>query len=199
MLDEVDSYMKDNEDLRGLINSGHTRDNAFIIRCTGDDHEPTRFNTFGAKLLAGIGDQPETVMDRAVILKLRRKRPGERVELLRNTPATRFEELHRKLKRFAADHSKTIANANPVIPASLNDREQDNWEPLLAIAEAAGGHWPETARRAAVALSQTEDDQSSIAIQLLSDIRQIFSDKDIERISSVDVFEALCADEERPG
>ena len=69
---------------------------------------------------------------------------------------------------------------------------------MLAIADAVGGHWPETARRAAVELSQNEDDQSSIAIQLLSDIRQIFSEKDIESISSVDLIEALYADEERP-
>ena len=198
LLDETDSFMKDKEDLRGLLNSGHTRDNAFIIRCTGDDHEPTRFNTFGAKLLAGIGDLPETVMDRGVILKLRRKLQGEHVERLRNTPAARFEEFRRKLKRFAEDHSKTIANANPVIPSSLNDREQDNWEPLLAIAEAAGGHWPETARHAAVALSQNGDEQSSNAIKLLSDIRQIFSKIENERISTVELIEALCSDEERP-
>ena len=154
--------------------------------------------TYLTKLLAGIGVLPETVMDRAVILPLRRKKSDEQMERLRNAPLALFEELCRKLARFAEDYSETIANANPVIPASLNDREQDNWEPLLAIAEAAGGHWPETARCAAVALSQTEDDQSSIAIQLLSDIRQIFSDKGIGRISSVDLIEALCADEERP-
>ena len=65
-----------------------------------------------------------------------------------------FDELCRKQARFSADHSKTIAESNPAIPENLNDREQDNWEPLLAIAEAAGGHWPETARRAAVELSQ---------------------------------------------
>ena len=137
-------------------------------------------------------------MDRGVILKLRRKLQGEHVERLRNTPAARFEEFRRKLKRFAEDHSKTIANANPVIPSSLNDREQDNWEPLLAIAEAAGGHWPETARHAAVVLSQNGEEQSSNAIKLLSDIRQIFSKIENERISTVELIEALCSDEERP-
>ena len=95
-------------------------------------------------------------------------------------PDALFDELCRKQARFSSDHSKTIADANPTIPENLNDREQDNWEPLLAIADAVGGHWPETARRAAVELSQNEDDQSSIAIQLLSDIRQIFSEKDID-------------------
>ena len=198
ILDEADTFLKENEDHRGLINSGHTRNTAFVIRCTGDNHEPTLFNTFGAKLLAGIGTLPETIMDRAVILRLRRKKPDEKMERIRKTPDALFDELCRKQASFSADHSKTIADANPTIPENLNDREQDNWEPLLAIADAVGGHWPETARRAAVELSQTEDDQSSIAIQLLSDIRQIFSDKDIERISSVDLIEALCADEERP-
>ena len=198
ILDETDTFLKENEDLRGLINSGHTQNTAFVIRCTGDNHEPTQFNTFGAKLLAGIGNLPETIMDRAVVLRLRRKKPDEKMERIRKTPDALFDELCRKQARFSADHSKTIADANPTIPENLNDREQDNWEPLLAIADAVGGHWPETARRAAVELSQNEDDQSSIAIQLLSDIRQIFSEKDIESISSVDLIEALCADEERP-
>ncbi len=70
ILDEADSFLKENEDLRGLINSGHTRNTAFVIRCTGENHEPTSFNTFGAKLLAGIGNLPETIMDRAVVLRL---------------------------------------------------------------------------------------------------------------------------------
>ncbi len=109
-----------------------------------------------------------------------------------------FDKLCRKQARFSAYHSKTIAESNPAIPENLNDREQDNWEPLLAIADAVGGHWPETARYAAVELSQNEDDQLSIAIQLLSDIRQIFSDKQTKRISSANLIEALCTDEERP-
>ena len=198
ILDEADTFLRENEDLRGLINSGHTRSTAFVIRCTGDNHEPTSFNTFGAKLLAGIGNLPETIMDRAVVLRLRRKKPDEKMERIRKTPEALFDELCRKQARFSADHSKAIADANPTIPENLNDREQDNWEPLLAIADAVGGHWPETARRAALELSQNEDDLSSIAIQLLSDIRQVFSKKDIESISSVDLIEALCADEERP-
>jgi putative DNA primase/helicase len=198
ILDEADTFLRENEDLRGLINSGHTRNTAFVIRCTGDNHEPTSFNTFGAKLLVGIGNLPETIMDRAVVLRLRRKKQDEKMERIRKTPDSLFDELCRKQARFSADHSKTIADANPTIPENLNDREQDNWEPLLAIADAVGGHWPETARRAAVEFSQNEDDQSSIAIQLLSDIRKVFSEKDIESISSVELIEALCADEERP-
>ena len=198
ILDEADTFLRENEDLRGLINSGHTRSTAFVIRCSGDNHEPTSFHTFGAKLLAGIGNLPETIMDRAVVLRLRRKKPDEKMERIRKTPDALFDELCRKQARFSTDHTKTIADANPTIPENLNDREQDNWEPLLAIADAVGGHWPETARYAAVELSQNEDEQSSIAIQLLSDIRQIFSDKQTKRISSANLIEALCTDEERP-
>ena len=198
ILDEADTFLRENEDLRGLINSGHTRSTAFVIRCTGDNHEPTSFHTFGAKLLAGIGNLPETIMDRAVVLRLRRKKPDEKMERIRKTPDALFDELCRKQARFSADHSKTIADANPTIPENLNDREQDNWEPLLAIADAVGGHWPETAGHAAVALSQNGDEQSSNAIKLLSDIRQIFSKIENERISTVELIEALCSDEERP-
>ena len=71
------------------------------------------------------------------------------MERIRKTPDALFDELCRKQARFSAEYSKTIAESNPTIPENLNDREQDNWESLLAIADAVGGHWPQTARRAA--------------------------------------------------
>ncbi len=79
ILDEADTFLRENEELRGLINSGHTRSTAFVIRFTGDNYEPTSFHTFGAKLLAGIGNLPETIMDQAVVLRLRRKKPDEKM------------------------------------------------------------------------------------------------------------------------
>ena len=85
LIDEADSFMRENEDLRGIINSGHTRQSAFAIRCVGDNHEPTRFSTWGAKAISGIGSLPDTIMDRAIIFNLRRKLPGEEVERLRST------------------------------------------------------------------------------------------------------------------
>ena len=84
LIDEADAFMKDNEELRGLLNSGHTRDSAYVIRTVGENFTPTKFNTWGAKALAGIGHVADTLMDRAVILELRRKLPHEKVERIRN-------------------------------------------------------------------------------------------------------------------
>jgi putative DNA primase/helicase len=78
LIDEADAFMKDNEELRGLLNSGHTRDSAYVIRIVGEKFTPTKFNTWGAKALAGIGHVADTLMDRAVILELRRKLPHEK-------------------------------------------------------------------------------------------------------------------------
>jgi putative DNA primase/helicase len=146
LIDEADSFMRDNEELRGVINSGHTRQSAYVIRCVGDDHEPRQFSTWGAKALSGIGHLPETIMDRAVILELRRKLPSESVTRLRHADPEVFKRLASKLARFAADSAHAIKCARPALPDELNDRAQDNWEPLLAIADCAGGDWPRLGR-----------------------------------------------------
>jgi len=84
LIDEADTFMRDNEELRGLINCGHTRDSAYIIRVVGEEHTPKTFFVWGAKALAGIGKLPATMMDRAITLELRRKKPDELTERLRH-------------------------------------------------------------------------------------------------------------------
>lgn len=116
LIDEADSFMKENEEMRGLLNCGHTREGAYIIRVVGDNHEPTRFCTWGSKALAGIGKMADTIMDRAVVLELRRKLPHEQVERLRYAAPDLFENLASKLCRFANDHREDIRNARPDLP-----------------------------------------------------------------------------------
>lgn len=198
LVDEADSFMKENEDMRGLLNSGHTRDGAYIIRVVGDNHEPTRFNTWGAKALAGIGRIADTLMDRAVVLELRRKLPNEKVERLRYAEQDLFETLAEKLCRFAEDHREAVRKARPDLPAKLNDRAQDNWEPLLAIADVAGGLWPSLARAAALKLSGASESSLTIGVELLSDIQEVWEAKRVDRISTADLIAALCEDEEKP-
>lgn len=86
LIDEADSFMRDNEDLRGIINSGFNKSAAFVVRCVGDDHEPTKFSTWAAKALCGIGKLPGTIEDRAIPLILRRKQPHEHTKKIRRTP-----------------------------------------------------------------------------------------------------------------
>lgn len=162
LIDEADTFLRENEEARCILNSGHTRQSAYVIRVVGDDHVPTQFSTWGAKAISGIGHLPDTLMDRAVILELRRKLPHENVDRLRYAHPEEFERLASMLARYALDHSPAIARARPVLPDMLNDRAQDNWEPLLAIADNAGGDWPERARAAALKISGAESQSLSL-------------------------------------
>lgn len=195
LLDETDTFLKENEELRGVINSGHSRDNAYVIRTVGDDHTPKRFSTWSAKALSGIGHLPDTLRDRAIILELRRKLSHESVERLRYAEPDLFETLSRKLARFAVDYRELIRLARPHLPYQLNDRAQDNWEPLLAIADVAGDQWPDKARVAALKISAI-DDSSSVGNQLLADIREVFESKSLIKISTSNLAKALIENEE---
>ena len=179
LIDEADAFLKDNEEMRGLLNAGHTRTSAYTIRTVGDDHTPKKFNVWGAKAISGIGHLADTLMDRAIVLELRRKLDCEHVDRIRHAEPGLFETLCRKLCRFAEDNRETIRNARPALPDELNDRAQDNWEPLLSIADTAGGNWPEIARIAALKISRDKSQQST-GTELLEDIREIFDMKHIE-------------------
>ncbi len=198
LVDEADSFFKENEELRGVINSGHTRQSAYVIRTVGEDHDPRQFSTWGAKAICGIGKLPDTIVDRAIVLELRRKLPTESVERLRHAESGLFDRLASKLARFANDVGSDIAVARPQLPDALNDRAQDNWEPLLAIADIAGDHWPKMARSAALKFAGMAQEPASLSAELLTDIRNVFHDKPGDRISTADLLQALTDDDIKP-
>ncbi|MDD2893400.1 MAG: DUF3631 domain-containing protein, partial [Halothiobacillaceae bacterium] len=198
LIDEADSFMKENEELRGIINSGHTRRSAFVIRTVGDDHEPKQFSTWGAKAISGIGHLSETLMDRSIVLELRRKLPTESVMRLRHADPGLFEELNSRLVRLAQDAEQHIKHARPNLPSELNDRAQDNWEPLLAIADYAGGAWPELARSAALKISGSESESASLNEELLADIQEAFTTRKTDKMHTHVLIAALTGDELRP-
>jgi putative DNA primase/helicase len=198
LIDEADAFLRENEELRGIINSGHTRPSAFVIRTVGEDFEVKQFSTWAAKAIAGIGKLADTIMDRAIVFALRRKLPHEKTERLRYAERGLFETLARKLARFEQDYGRSIGRARPDIPDALNDRAQDNWEPLLAIADLAGGHWPKEARRAALELSGEKPDDKSTAEELLADVRNIFDAEGVERIALAELLKKLIEDESAP-
>ena len=198
LIDEADAFMRENEELRGIINCGHTRDSAKIIRVVGDDYTPTTFTVWGAKALAGIGHLPDTIMDRAITLELRRKLTNEHTERLRHAEPNLFKTLSAKLARFAQDYSDKVRQAKPDLPDTLNDRAQDNWEPLLAIADIAGNDWPRLARSVATKISGDNEQSQSIGVELLADIQELFESKNIDKITSAELIRSLCLDEEKP-
>lgn len=200
-IDEIETILKDNEELRGLINAGHTRDSSYVWRSVakGDDFEPKRFTVWGMKAIAGINaiKLAETVTSRAIVFELRRKRPDEKVERLRQAETGLFERLARKLARFSEDYSSQIKEVRPNLPNELGDRDQDNWEPLLQIATVAGEYWLETATNAALKLSGAMQAPMSTANELLADIQEIFDTKQVIKISTTELINALCEDTEK--
>lgn len=201
LIDEVDTFLEDNEELRGILNSGHRRSSAYVVRCVGEDLEARQFSTWAAKALAKIGTLPATIEDRAIVIKMKRKAAAETVDRYaeRGESARRLGELRRQCLRWARDHAAAIRAADPADLPGLNDRANDNWRPLLAIADAAGGPWPERARESARQLSGVRDDDTQPArIQVLADIRDLFEQQQTDRLASAEIVKALAEIEDRP-
>lgn len=184
--------------LRGIINSGHTRATAFVIRTAG--HEPRLFSTWGARMIALIGRLPATLEDRAIVLPMRRRALDETVDRIRRTELLRqLDPLRRRAVRWVADHRAALRVADPAMPAELDDRQADNWRPLLAIADAAGDAWANRARTAARTLagSVVEADQAA-PVQLLADLRDLFAAGAADKLATVAILRYLTMLEDRP-
>lgn len=198
LIDEVDSFLSDSEDLRGILNAGHTQDSAHIIRCVGDEHEPRKFSVWCARALCGIGKIAGTLEDRSIPLVLRRKLSGEYTENLRHSNPELWHSLRRKITRWTDDNRELIRYCRPELIQGLNDRANDCWEPLLQIADTVGGKWPVLARKAAIKLHGIQGESPSIGAELLQDIQQIFDELGSDRIFSAVLLEKLLSDDESP-
>jgi putative DNA primase/helicase len=195
LVDEADTFVRDNDELRGVLNSGH-RKGGTVLRTVGDDHEPRSFATYSACAIALIGALPETLHDRSVVVDLKRRLPSEKVEPFRPDRADHLDILARKAARWAADNAERIAAADPAMPAGIVNRAADNWRPLLAIAETAGSEWGERAREAAEASRSAEGDDGSRLELLLGDIRDVSAGE--FEMPSADLVAELVALEGRP-
>ena len=197
LIDEADTFLGDNEDLRGVLNSGHKRGGS-VVRLVGDKHEPRRFATYTPVAIAMIGALPGTLADRSIPVRLRRRRSDEAVIPFREDRTEGLAKLASMAARWAADNSEDLRHADPDM-AGLFNRDADNWRPLLAIADAAGGHWPARARAAAKVLTAAgEEDQTSIGQMALSDIRAAFESSGADRLTSAELVGRLVVMEGRP-
>ena len=205
LLDEVDAIFgpkaKEHEDLRALLNAGFARGTP-VLRVVRDGSKMTvaEFETFCAKALAGIGALPDTIADRSLVITLKRRSRVEHVERFRQRDAaTDAARLRQELAAWGAEHGDELAAARPVMPDELDDRAQDVCEPLLAIAEAAGGDWPERTRRALVALrtAQADGEDDTVGVCLLADIQAVWLDG-VDELQTVQLLDALFRVETSP-
>lgn len=202
LIDEADTFFRDNTELHGMVNAGYLRD-GYVLRseAVGDSFEPRMFSVFSAKALAGIALEkhlPDATMSRGVVFNLRRKLVHETVNRLRHADRDLFIGIAEKLARFALDYSQQVRLARPALPDVLSDRDQDNWDGLLAIASCASDEWVQRATAAALKLSGAGEKSVSTGAELLADIQHIFESKSLDRISTADLIIALVEDSEAP-
>jgi hypothetical protein len=208
LLDEVDTTFgtrasERTEGIRALLNAGNRRGTT-VPRMVGEGRKMRvhDFPTFCPKVLAGIGQLPDTVADRSIAVSLQRRARNEPVERFRYRAAKAAAADVRAALMDALDTvAETLGGARPDIPDSLGDRAADSWEPLLAIADAAGGRWPGRARAAALArqCERPEDlDDASLSLLLLADSRAVFERLKAERIPTTTLIDELLVDDERP-
>jgi putative DNA primase/helicase len=176
LVDEADTFMKENEGLRGVLNAAHGREGAFVIRTVGEgaDLSTKVFRVWVPIAIAGIGKIHPTLEDRSLSIQLHRQNRGEEKEQVpRDSNGT--ADLKRRCARWAEDHLEELRAAKPEIPDGLRNRSRDNWWSLLAIADAAGGDWPGRARKAAVRLvRRAVSDDEDFKAMLLEDVRFVF-------------------------
>jgi Protein of unknown function (DUF3631) len=199
IVDEADTLLQSHSELIGVLNSGHSRPTAFVIRNVpvGDGFEPRRFCTFSPQAFGLIGKLPNAALaDRAIQIPMRRKGRGERVETLRLDRLAELAPLPSLCLRWAADYLEWVRQAEPVEVPELDDRARDNWRSLLAIADLAGPVWGAEARVAARTLSGATDDLAGGEL-LLADLRDLFADAGVDRMASAEIVAKLGSMEER--
>jgi hypothetical protein len=197
LLDEGDTYLRGNEQMRGVLNGGHAKTSAMLLRCSGDDHDPTFFSTWAPKALALIGRLPPTLEDRSIRILLKRKTKAQKVEPIDSDGlSARAAHVRSALLRWAEDNPATL-HRRPAVPPFLHNRAADNWRALMAIAENAGEGWVERPVAAAAALTPSADEDEDIVTMLLRDLRDIFAKRG-SIVYTYEIIEDLIEDENRP-
>jgi Protein of unknown function (DUF3631) len=181
LFDEIDTVFgpkaKENEELRALLNAGHRR-GAHAGRCVtrGNTIETEDIPAYCAVALAGLGWLPDTILSRSIIIRMRRRHAGERVEPFRHrVHSHEGYQLRDGLAAWASGAVGELAESYPDMPEGIQDRDADVWESMLAIADLIGGEWPDRARKAAVSLvSDAKEAEPSLGIKLLADLQMVF-------------------------
>ncbi|MEU9352186.1 DUF3631 domain-containing protein [Streptomyces griseoloalbus] len=205
LFDEIDTVFGpkagDNEELRGFLNAGHRR-TGVTYRCIGDGGQQTvqAFPSYCAVAVAGLGSLPDTILSRSIVIRMRRRARNEKVEPFRaRIHEAEGNALRERLAAWAEQARGDVMGAWPDMPDGVTDRPADVWEPLLAVADAVGGHWPERARQACVALvtASKANDKGSLGVRLLTDLRDHVM-VGIDRLPTIAIIDRLNALDDAP-
>ncbi|QQD19685.1 DUF3631 domain-containing protein [Spongiibacter nanhainus] len=196
-LDEADSLIRSaDSDLINILNSGHTKSSAYVMRCTGDDHTPKAYSTWMPVALGSIGALPTTVMDRSIVINLRRKLAHEVVSKPPENLATLNKIYREKLLRWCIDNKHAVEQSTVEAPNIGNDRAADNWDPLFKVAEIMGADWGLRCEAAYKAITVIpEPDAKGL---LLQDIQAVWASHKDDRIASKALVDTLCGDPTKP-
>lgn len=201
LMDEADRWLRDGHpDLIAILDAAHTRSGAYVLKSVpqGDDWITKQFPVFGPKAIGAIGSFADTLQDRSIIINLKRKAKHEHIERWRERKGAQLVPLCRKAARWAQDNLDRLRESEPEPPGLASDRAEDNWSGLLAIADLAGGRWPQVARDAARALTDSEATDDETGVLLLADLQALFDTRGVDRMSSALICESLADDENRP-
>jgi len=200
VLDETSWVVDPKDERQGILCGGFER-NGFVEICEGEGANITvrRYSTYCPKAFGIIGKLTATLMDRSIEIAMQRKTKLDKVERLGRRDNAGYASLRQQCLRWANDSHETLAAIKPKAPDGLNDRALDIWEPLLAIAERVGGHWPKLAAEAAIALSGEDGSAvEEISVELLGHIKVEFGKIEFPAVTTKALIDSLCSDKERP-
>lgn len=202
IVDEADEAFNKNPDLRSVVNSGWTRGTG-VVRCAAETHDPELFSTFAPKAIGMKGrGLPDTTLSRSIVIEMKPRRPDDPAEKIADFDHVDnevFQRLRSQISRWTADNIEALTKVVPETPLGFHNRRRANWKPLLAIAEQIGGNWGAAARKAALAIEAVHDAfDRSIGVELLAAIREIFTSREADRITSKALVDALVEDQTGP-
>lgn len=194
LFDEMDKYLGHENAVTAVLNAGHAR-GVTVKRCMGEDYTPTHYNVFGPVAFALKDRQlPADLADRS--LRVEMKRVTRKLERFKEVlHASDLDALGKQIADWVADNRERLMKADPVFPPGITNRAADNWLPLLAIAEAAGGKWPDAAEAAALAYESSRG-LGDHKLVLLADIKRLFEEKEANFYASLSLCDDLNEREE---
>jgi Protein of unknown function (DUF3631) len=197
LVDEADAIFgkrvaDTNEELRGILNAGHQRNRPYT-RWDVTTRSAEEYPCFAMAVLAAIGELPDTIMDRSIKIRMRRRALDEKVSPYRQRrDGMPLRQLGDRLHVWVRDHLEELQKAEPEMP--VEDREADNWEPLFALAELAGDDWRKRAHQACLALTSADQESRQVSHVLLADLQRIWRPREeslftttiIDRLAGLD-------------